>query len=105
MDPVLTKIKRLIIQRQYIFTEKADIERIADGLSEEDVLESILNATFVRIKNSRSAWRAGRREKTYILESFTYDGVLIYSKGVIRGQGDRQVLYIVVSAKKSTWED
>lgn len=61
MDPILTKIKRLIIQRKYIFTEKADIERIADGLSEEDVLESILNATFVRVKNSRSPWRTGRR--------------------------------------------
>jgi hypothetical protein len=54
MEFILKRIKRLIIQRKYIFTEKAAAEHLADGLSEEDILEAILNATFVRSKRSRS---------------------------------------------------
>jgi len=78
---------------------------LVDGLTQDDVLESILNAMFIRSKNSRSLWRKGHREKIYIVESFTYDGILIYSKGVIRKQGDQEILYILVSAKKSTFGD
>lgn len=102
MEFILKRIKRLIIQQKYIFTEKAAAERIADGLSEEDVLESILNATFVRSKRSRSPRRKGRREKVYIIESFTYDGILIYTKGVIRKVKREEVFYILISAKRST---
>lgn len=87
MNPTLTKIKRLIIQGKYIFTGKADAERIAGLLTQEMVLESILNASFVRTKRSRSEWRQERHEKMHTIESFTYDGILIYTKGVIRQQG------------------
>jgi hypothetical protein len=44
MDSTLKKIKRLLIQGRFVFTAKADAERLADGLTQEDVLESILNA-------------------------------------------------------------
>lgn len=105
MDTILTKIKRLIIQGRYVFTGKADAERIADHLTQESVLEAILNASFVRAKRSRSEWRKDRHEKMYIIESFTYDGLLIYTKGVIRQQGGTETFYIIVSAKKSTFGD
>lgn len=105
MNPVLKKIKRLIIQGNYVFTAKAEAERIADNLTEEDILESILNASFVRTKRSRSPWRKEHLEKIYIIESFTYDGVLIYTKGVIRKQEEVESFYIIVSAKKSTIGD
>jgi hypothetical protein len=39
----------------------------------------------------------------HIIESFTYDGVLIYTKGVIRKQGQNEAFYIIVSAKRSTF--
>jgi len=42
-DPLI-RIKRLILANQYRFTDKATIEREIDGLSEEDVLEAIMNA-------------------------------------------------------------
>lgn len=100
MQYVLTRIKRLIIQQKYLFTEKATLDRIADGLSEEDVLEAILNSTFVRSKKSRSPWRRGKNEHIYIIESFTYGGVLVYTKGVIRSMYRQETFYIFVSAKK-----
>ena len=103
MDFVLKKIKRLIIQGNFLFTLKADAERLNDGLTQEDVLESILNASLIRSKKSHSPWRKERDEKMYIIESFTYDGVLIYTKGVIRKQGPIETFYIIVSAKKSTF--
>ena len=102
MDFVLKKIKRLIIQGKYIFTAKADAELLVDGLTQADALESILNAAIVRSKKSRSQWRKERDEKMYIIESFTYDGTLIYTKGVIRQQGSIETFYIIVSAKRST---
>lgn len=103
MDYVLRKIKRLIIRGNYVFTAKADAERLSDGLTQEDVLESILNAAFVRSKKSRSQWRKDQKEKIYIIESFTYDGVLIYTKGVIRKDDQVESFYIIVSAKRSTF--
>ena len=102
MDFILKRIKRLIIQGRYIFTIKAAAEHVADGLSEEDVLESILNATFVRAKRSRSPRRREKQEKVYIIKSFTYDGVLVYTKGVMRKMEQQEVFYILISAKRST---
>jgi hypothetical protein len=55
----------------------------------------------VRTKKSRSEWRKEKNEKIYIIESFTYDGLLIYTKGVIRKQGEIETFYIIVSAKRS----
>ncbi|MCI0692508.1 hypothetical protein L0337_10965 [candidate division KSB1 bacterium] len=102
MDFVLKKIKRLIIKGNFKFTLKADAERLVDGLTQEDVLESILNASLVRTKKSRSPWRKESDERIYIIESFTYDGILIYSKGVIRKEELTETFYIIVSSKRST---
>jgi len=44
----LTRIKRLVVAQQVEFTAKADQERLADGLTVEDVLESILNANAIK---------------------------------------------------------
>ncbi len=48
MQENLIKIKRLIISNQYIFTKKAVLEMFIDGLTEEDVLESIVNANGIK---------------------------------------------------------
>lgn len=105
MEFILKRIKRLIIQQQYLFTEKAVAGRLADGLTEVDVLEAILNATFVRSKRSRSSLRQTKQEQVYIIESFTYDGLLVYTKGVIRQQQAQDMFYILISAKRSTWQN
>jgi hypothetical protein len=81
---------------------KADLECAADGLTRQDVLESILNAQFLRVKNSRSPWRNGQRERLYIIDSFNFEGVPIYSKGVIRTAGEDDAdFYILISGKRS----
>lgn len=68
---LLIRIKRLIIQRAYRFTAKAAAEIDLDELTEEDIVESILNAGYVRSKRSTSAKRGYVREKVYIIEDCT----------------------------------
>jgi len=106
MDRRLVQIKRLVAAGLYDFTMKADIECATDGLTRADVVESILSAQFVRVKNSRSPWRQGRREKMYIIDSFNFDGVPIYSKGVLRRlTGHDSQFYILISGKRSIRSD
>ena len=106
MDHRLVKIKRLVASGHYEFTLKADVECAADGLLRQDVIESILTAQFLRIKNSTSPWRKGRREQLYIIDSFNFEGVPIYSKGVIRKvQEHESEFYIIISGKRSVASD
>jgi hypothetical protein len=99
----LSRIKRLVIARKVEFTFKAAEERIHDGLSVEDVLESIVNANAVKkVLRSRSVHRRVSGERLYVIESPTYTGTWIYTKGAIRGKGPGEVFYVFVSAKIST---
>ena len=79
------------------FTLKADLECAADGLTRDDVIESIWSAQSLRVKNSTSPWRKGRRERIYVINSINFEGIPIYSKGVIRK--------IFISGKRSTASD
>ena len=59
---VLVRIKRLVIARRVEFTLKAEAERLRDGLTVEDVLESIVNANAIKeVLRSRSSARARAR--------------------------------------------
>lgn len=98
----LTTIKQLIIRRRYLFTQKALNEMDADNLCEYEVLESILNAQFFRSKRSTSKRRNTPKENVYIIESFSYNNILIYTKGVIRGKGAGKKFYVLISSKRST---
>ncbi|MDP2601052.1 MAG: hypothetical protein Q8S00_00440 [Deltaproteobacteria bacterium] len=98
----LAKIKRLILLGRYRFTRKAELERLRDGLLQTDVLEAIVSAAGInKILRSASPFRSRRREKLYIIEGFTFAGLLIYTKGVIRREFGEETLYILVSAKRS----
>lgn len=106
MDHRLVKIKRLVAAGHYEFTLKADLESTEDGLLREDVIESILSAQFLRVKNSTSPWRKGQREHLYIIESFNFEGIPIYSKGVIRKVSEHESdFYIIISGKRSVASD
>jgi len=106
MDHRLVKIKRLVAGGHYEFTLKADLECAQDGLLREDVIESILSAQFLRVKTSTSPWRKGRREQLYIIDSFNFEGVPIYSKGVIRHVWEHETdFYIIISGKRSVASD
>ena len=106
MDHRLVKVKRLVAGGHYEFTLKADLECARAGLLREDVIESILTAQFLRVKNSSSPWRKGRREQLYIIDGFNFEGVPIYSKGVIRRVSEHETdFYIIISGKRSAATD
>ncbi len=63
----------------------------ADGLTELDVAESILNAVAVYKKiRSRSPYRKRAKEYLYVIQSTNLEGVMIYTKGKL-----------VISSKKA----
>lgn len=102
MDTLL-RIKRLVLGGWIRFTEKARGEMEADGLSAANVVESIVNAQgLAKTVRSRSRSTRYAGEKLYIIKSFSYDGTLIYTKGTIVRQEDREVFYVFVSAKIAT---
>jgi len=97
---VLIRIKRLVIARSVEFTAKATEERLRDGLSVEDVFEAVVNANAVKkTLRSTSRLRALRREKLYIIESPTFSGLWLYTKGTIRRKSGKEVFYVFVSSK------
>lgn len=103
MSSTLIKIKRLVLSRKYVFTRKAEDEMFADNLTEEDVLESIVNANGIRKTiRSTSSHRARKEEKLYVIESYTYGGTLIYTKGAVKKQHAQEYFYVFVSSKRST---
>lgn len=68
MTDILVRIKRAVLAGHYAFSEKARLEMEADGLTELDVAESILNAVAIyKTVRSTSARRARSRERLYII--------------------------------------
>jgi hypothetical protein len=100
---VLIRIKRLAVSHRVEFTWKAELERVRDALTVEDVLESILNANAVKkVLRSRSSARSRRREHLYVIESPTYRGTWVYTKGTFRKKGGLEVYHVFVSSKIAT---
>src|SRR3989338_5060175 len=86
---VLVRIKRAVLAGRYAFSEKARIEMQADGLTELDVAESILNAVAIyKTIRSTSPRRQHSRERLYVIQSVNLEGLVIYSKGkLVAGAG------------------
>jgi hypothetical protein len=100
---VLVRIKRLVLHGWVRFTEKARHEMDADDLTVDDVVESILNAQAIaKTLRSRSGSRRHAGEKLYVIKSFSYGGTLIYTKGTLVREAQREVFYVFVSAKLAT---
>ena len=78
---ILVRIKRLVIARKVLFTQKAADEIVAENLTRELIYESIINAPavtkIIRSKNPQT----GRRERLYVIKGLTFDGQDIYTKG------------------------
>lgn len=99
---VLVRIKRLIVSRRVLFTEKAEIEMVRDSLTPELVYEAILNAPAIfKVVRSRNL-KAGRSERLYVIKGLTFDGVDVYTKGKILKREGVEVFYVLISSKKST---
>lgn len=99
---ILSKIKRLAIARKLIFTRKAEDERLLDGLTIDDIIQSITRAAAIKkIIRSKSSGRVLKKEKLYIIESPNLSGTWIYTKGTTRKTKDGDVFYVLVSSKMS----
>jgi len=99
---IFARIKRLVIRQRIIFTEKAETEMYIDHLSHLDIAEAILNAPSIsKILHSRNPRTRGR-EKLYVIEGLTYDGLSIYTKGKFARFEGQEVFYVLISSKRST---
>ncbi len=71
------------------------VELDEDGLEPEDALEAVLNAQGIKKTMRSQSRRRGRVvEKLYVIESFTYRGTLLYTKGKIARSRRRSVLLL-----------
>ena len=105
MDETLIRIKRCVIAGQIRFTFKAELEMLADSLSRVEVLESILNAQGItKVLRSRSPARRRRRERLYVIHGFTFDNILVYTKGKLQHEAGEEVYYILISSKRAVEE-
>jgi hypothetical protein len=99
---ILVKIKRLVISRRVLFTEKAEIEMARDALTPELVYEAVLNAPAIfKVLRSRNP-RAGKTERLYVIKGLTFDGLAVYTKGKILRKEGIDIFYVLISSKKST---
>ena len=74
----------------------------ADGLTELDVAESILNAVAIYKKiRSRSPFRKHQREYLYVIQGTNLDGVVIYTKGKLVSEVNEDTYYFLVSSKRA----
>lgn len=102
MTNVLIRIKRAILSGRYFFSEKARLEMKADGLTELDVIEALLNAVAIyKTLRSRSPFREQRREYLYVIQSTNLEGLMIYSKGKFVQKGGEATYYFLISSKKA----
>jgi hypothetical protein len=103
MNEILKRIKRAVIAGNYIFSGKARLEMAEDGLTEMDVIESIVNAVAIyKTLRSRSPLRSQTREYLYVIQSTNLEGLVIYSKGKLRQAAGVETFYVLISSKRTT---
>lgn len=101
MDTII-RIKRLVIARNVLFTEKAEIEMAEESLTPELVYESILNAPSIfKLLHSRNP-KTRKVENLYVIKGLTFDGLDIYTKGKILTKQGVDIFYVLISSKRST---
>ena len=102
MSDVLVRIKRAVLAGRYVFSEKARLEMDADNLSDQDVVESILNAMAIyKTIRSTSPLRTGRREMLHIIVGKNWSGVSIYTKGKLASETGAETYYFLISSKRA----
>ena len=102
MSDILVRIKRAILSGNYAFSEKASLELESDGLTELDIVESIVNAVAIyKTIRSQSPYRTQTREYLHIIQSTNLEGLIIYSKGKLVQEGGIETYYFLISSKKA----
>ncbi|MBI4443704.1 MAG: hypothetical protein HY649_10060 [Acidobacteria bacterium] len=102
MTDVLVRIKRAVLGGRFVFSNKARQEMEEDGLTELDVVESILNAVAIYKKiRSTSPHRLQAREYLYVIQSTNLSGLPIYTKGKLVSEAGLETYYFLVSSKRA----
>jgi hypothetical protein len=99
---LLARIKRLVREGSVAFTRKAELEMLIDHLTPGLVCDAIMNAPAITKKVRSKNPQTGIVEKLYVIKGFTFDGIFIYTKGKIDKLENKEVLYVLVSSKRST---
>jgi len=99
---VLARIKRLVLNHQVVFTEKAEIEIERDQLTHELVFEAILNAPAIMKTLRSSNPITGKREYLYVIVGLTFNGIPIYTKGKLTKHNHKELFYVFISSKHAT---
>jgi hypothetical protein len=72
----------------------------ADGLTELDIVESIVNAVAIyKTVRSTSPYRQQVREYLHIIQSTNLEGLMIYSKGKLVQEAGIETYYFLISSK------
>ena len=101
-ENVLRRIKRAVLEGRFAFSDKADLEMLADNITDLDVAEAILSANAIyKTLRSRSARRLFRSEKLYVIVGTNLDGLPIYTKGKFVLRGDIETYYFLISSKRA----
>jgi hypothetical protein len=98
---ILSRIKRLVLTGNVLFTRKATSEILKDHLSEHLVCEAIVNAPAITKSIRSKDPDTGKRETLHIIKGLTFDGLLIYTKGKIKKIETKEVFYVIISSKRS----
>jgi len=102
MSGTLIRIKRAVLTGHYAFSEKASLEIEADGLTELDIVESIVNAVAIyKTIRSTSPFRQQAREYLHIIQSTNLEGLMIYSKGKLVQEAGVETYYFLIPSKKA----
>lgn len=102
MRDILVRIKRAVISGHYAFSEKATIEMEADGITELDVIESIINAVAIYKRlRSRSPNLEKEKEYLYVILGTNFEGLIIYRKGKFFHEAEKETYYFLISSKKA----
>lgn len=102
MSDVLVKIKRLVLKGHDEFSKKARAEMEMDGITETDVIASMLNAGVIyKTIRSTSPLRKKAKGYLYVIQSANLDGLFIYSKGKFMQEAGVETYYFLISSKRS----
>ena len=102
MSDTLRRINHAVHDGNYVFSEKAVIEMEADGLTEHDVVTSILSAPGIyKTMRSLSTYRRHRLEYLHVILGVSSSGITIYTKGKLAREHDADVFYLLISSKRA----
>jgi len=102
MTDILVRIKRAVLAGHYAFSEKASLELESDGLTELDVVESIVNAVAIfKTIRSTSLYRQKTKEYLHIIQSTNLEGLMIYTKGNLVEESGIEMYYFLISSKRA----